>query len=243
MKWHNKDITTIRRAAEQGDAEAQFALGACYNTGECGLPEDLSQAQNWYRKAARQGHYMAQTMLNMLPYEVPNKSEGKISAEQILKELQDNGVVNKDTVMECAYEIYKEHFKIPISVDGAIAIIEALKLFVKVNELESKENEDRNSIPNSTTLKFIAQCNLVIFNINQAYCVARQGLDAVEATPQIFMDKDYHRSIHGADTLKEVINMIEANFLDQVEDVNEYWRVDANEICTSRFERIAGIIL
>jgi len=43
-----------RKAAEQGQKEAQYALGSCYYNGE-GVTKDLEQAANWWRKAAEQG--------------------------------------------------------------------------------------------------------------------------------------------------------------------------------------------
>lgn len=39
------------KAARQGDAEAQFYLGLCYNYGD-GVEKDLSEAVVWFRKAA-----------------------------------------------------------------------------------------------------------------------------------------------------------------------------------------------
>ena len=43
-----------RKAAEQGDANAQFNLGNAYYFGR-GVPQDFAQAVLWYRKAAEQG--------------------------------------------------------------------------------------------------------------------------------------------------------------------------------------------
>ena len=48
MAWY-------RKAADQGDADAQYILGYCYETG-AGVPKDTAQAADWYRKAATQGH-------------------------------------------------------------------------------------------------------------------------------------------------------------------------------------------
>lgn len=50
------------KAARQGDAEAQFYLGLCYNYGD-GVEKDLSEAVVWYRKAADQGFADAQYSL------------------------------------------------------------------------------------------------------------------------------------------------------------------------------------
>ena len=51
------DVTL--KAAEQGDATAQFLLGYMYEVGD-GVPEDDTEAVKWFRKAAEQGHDAAQ---------------------------------------------------------------------------------------------------------------------------------------------------------------------------------------
>ena len=43
------------KAAEGGDAEAQFNLGRMYASGE-GVPRDYKAAVRWFRKADEQGH-------------------------------------------------------------------------------------------------------------------------------------------------------------------------------------------
>ena len=43
-----------RKAAERGDAEAQYWLGRCYYFGE-GVAWDRAEAVKWFRKAAEQG--------------------------------------------------------------------------------------------------------------------------------------------------------------------------------------------
>jgi hypothetical protein len=48
-----------KASAEQGDAEAQFNLGFCYDDGR-GVAKDYVEAVKWYRKAAVQGHAEAQ---------------------------------------------------------------------------------------------------------------------------------------------------------------------------------------
>ena len=49
----------LRRAAGEGDADAQFALGVMYESGR-GVRQDLSEAVKWYRHAAEQGDADAQ---------------------------------------------------------------------------------------------------------------------------------------------------------------------------------------
>lgn len=56
---------SIRKAAEQGHAQAQFNLGMLYDNGE-GVPQDYQEAVTWTRKAAEQGHAKAQFNLGML---------------------------------------------------------------------------------------------------------------------------------------------------------------------------------
>ena len=58
VKWY-------RKAAEQGDANAQNSLGVMYYKGE-GVPRDHQEAVKWYRKAAEQGHAGAQFNLGLM---------------------------------------------------------------------------------------------------------------------------------------------------------------------------------
>jgi len=53
------------KAAEQGDAKAQFNLGYMYRFGD-GVPEDKAEAVKWHRKAAEQGDDIAQFMLGVM---------------------------------------------------------------------------------------------------------------------------------------------------------------------------------
>jgi TPR repeat protein len=55
----------FRKAAEQGNADAQFNLGYLYDKGQ-GVPQDYAQAAAWYRKAAEQGFAPAQFNLGVL---------------------------------------------------------------------------------------------------------------------------------------------------------------------------------
>ena len=53
------------KAAEQGNAEAQFSLGNMYAEGH-GVPQDDQQAVSWFRKAAEQGFAPAQVNLGVM---------------------------------------------------------------------------------------------------------------------------------------------------------------------------------
>ncbi|KAF9079759.1 hypothetical protein BGX23_003304 [Mortierella sp. AD031] len=58
MDWY-------RKAADQGDADAQCNVGILYGRGQ-GVPQDYSQAMKWYRKAADQGHANAKKYYHAL---------------------------------------------------------------------------------------------------------------------------------------------------------------------------------
>jgi TPR repeat protein/uncharacterized caspase-like protein len=58
-------MTWLRRAADQGDAHAQYSVGILYRHG-WGIPQDYSQAMVWYRKAADQGWTEAQSTIGDL---------------------------------------------------------------------------------------------------------------------------------------------------------------------------------
>ena len=54
-----------RKAADQGDADAQYSLASLYDTG-LGVPQDYAAAASWLRKAADQGHATAQYNLGVM---------------------------------------------------------------------------------------------------------------------------------------------------------------------------------
>jgi len=54
--------------AQQGDARAQFLLGAVYAQGQ-GVPQDYAVAAQWFRRAAEQGHVAAQFNLGVRYHE------------------------------------------------------------------------------------------------------------------------------------------------------------------------------
>ena len=55
-------LESLRKTADQGDAQAQYRLGEMYDNGE-GVAADDAEAVKWYRKAAEQGHPGAQWLL------------------------------------------------------------------------------------------------------------------------------------------------------------------------------------
>lgn len=59
-----KAAELFRRAAVQDDADAQYDLGWCYESG-LGVAEDRQQAIEWYSKAAAKGHAIALQRLRL----------------------------------------------------------------------------------------------------------------------------------------------------------------------------------
>ncbi|SOB87200.1 hypothetical protein SAMN06297144_2324 [Sphingomonas guangdongensis] len=55
---YRRAVEEWRGPAVAGDADAQFNLGQAYKLGR-GVPVDLPMAEEWYRKAAEQGHRQA----------------------------------------------------------------------------------------------------------------------------------------------------------------------------------------
>jgi len=64
LKWY-------LRAASQGHAKAQFALGYCYEFGE-GIEQNQAEALFWYYAAYNNGDEMATERIKDLEEELPN---------------------------------------------------------------------------------------------------------------------------------------------------------------------------
>jgi cell division septation protein DedD len=54
--------------AAKGDADAEFNLGQAYRLGK-GVPADPAKAEDWYRKAAEQGHFQAEDNYGRMLFE------------------------------------------------------------------------------------------------------------------------------------------------------------------------------
>jgi uncharacterized protein len=67
-------VARWRPAAERGNADAQFNLGQAYKLGR-GVPVDLQMAEQWYRKAALQGHEQAEANYALALFENGKRAE------------------------------------------------------------------------------------------------------------------------------------------------------------------------
>ena len=59
----NPALKWLRKAAEEGDPEAQYDLAECYESGTGGVDRDPSQAYAWMQKAAKGGSKLAEWRL------------------------------------------------------------------------------------------------------------------------------------------------------------------------------------
>jgi uncharacterized protein len=73
--WERGDFSAAvkewRPLAIKGDADAQFNLAQAYRFGR-GVPLDMRQAEEWYRKAATQGHFQAEDNLGLIMFQNGN---------------------------------------------------------------------------------------------------------------------------------------------------------------------------
>ncbi len=63
--YGNEKVRNFRKAAEKGNALAQYNLGACYINGE-GIPKNEKKAFEWINKSAEQGYDLGQYALGTL---------------------------------------------------------------------------------------------------------------------------------------------------------------------------------
>ena len=63
-KRYDEAVVWYRKAAEQGNADAQYKLGLCYENGK-GVRQDYTEAVKWYRIAVNRGNGMAELCLGL----------------------------------------------------------------------------------------------------------------------------------------------------------------------------------
>ena len=104
-----KAVAEWRDPALRGDPDAQFNLGQAYKLGR-GVPMDLGIAQDWFKRAADQGHLQAADNLGLIlfqnnqrdiamPYITASAARGEPRAQYVLGTAHFNGdLVEKDWV-------------------------------------------------------------------------------------------------------------------------------------------------
>lgn len=112
------NIDELKKAAEQGDAKAQFNLGGCYAFGN-GVEKNLCEAVKWYRKAAEQGHAKAQFNLGVCYYYGQGVIQNNIKAYAWFAVASANGDDDATKVLQ----LLKEEMT-PLQVEKAVNLAE-----------------------------------------------------------------------------------------------------------------------
>jgi cell division septation protein DedD len=81
---YKKAVDAWRRAADAGDADAQFDLGQAYTLGR-GVPVDIPIAESWFRKAALQGHAEAEAKYGLVLFDEGKRGEAVPWLEKAVK--------------------------------------------------------------------------------------------------------------------------------------------------------------
>lgn len=87
QKNEREGAAWFRKAAEQGQVQAQMLLGACYVLGR-GVECNLLEAKKWLEKAAAQGHEDAQTGLRSVEAQIDESLEKCRQASRFYDEKQ-----------------------------------------------------------------------------------------------------------------------------------------------------------
>ena len=80
-----------RKAADQGDVNAQYDLAECYYYGSGGVKKNVSEAMKWYRKAAEQGHVEAEYSLGYCCYDGQNGAMDYAQAVKWFRKAAEQG--------------------------------------------------------------------------------------------------------------------------------------------------------
>jgi TPR repeat protein len=98
VKW-------FRKAAEQGDMEAQYNLGLCYEQSE-GVANDLKEAVKWYRQSAEQGYALGQFNLGICYINGDGVSKDSDEAVKWIVKAAEQGLVNAiETLRELGFDV------------------------------------------------------------------------------------------------------------------------------------------
>src|SRR5882724_3353519 len=65
FSYNEDDFKEAKKAAENGDAEAQLTVGTMYDLGQ-GVPQNFTEALKWYTRAANQGNAVARNNLGVM---------------------------------------------------------------------------------------------------------------------------------------------------------------------------------
>jgi len=98
------ELDNLRKAAKQGDADAQIKLGSAYCYGVTGVPMDKAEAVRWFRKAAEQGHVFGQALLGAMYEEGEGVPINKEESVKWYRKAADQGDADAQYAVGIAYD-------------------------------------------------------------------------------------------------------------------------------------------
>jgi len=97
-----EDVKSERRAAERGDASAQFKLALRYDIGE-GVPQDYAEAVKWLRRAADQDFVKAQYNLGCMYDSGQGVSQNHTEAAKWFRKAAEHGYASAQKNLGAKY--------------------------------------------------------------------------------------------------------------------------------------------
>jgi TPR repeat protein len=97
MRWYE-------RAAEGGNAKAQFYLGVLLESGARGAADPAAAAAGWFRKAAEQGHTEAQYRLGLVVFQGRGVKRDRNEAAQWFEAAATGGLADAQYNLGLIYE-------------------------------------------------------------------------------------------------------------------------------------------
>jgi hypothetical protein len=103
MDFNYNGYEDARKAAEQGDADAQCNLGHCYDNGK-GVTQNYTEAVKWFRKAAEQGDADAQYKLGEYYYNDQSVTQDRVEAVKWYRRAAEQGHARAQNNLGYCYE-------------------------------------------------------------------------------------------------------------------------------------------
>ena len=97
-------VVALRKAAEMGDASAQFYMARLYETGEAGVKKDPAKARHWTERAALTGDPKAMHNLGLYYFEGVGGPKDDAMGAQWFHRAADRGLVDSQYNLARLYE-------------------------------------------------------------------------------------------------------------------------------------------
>ncbi|HCF73075.1 MAG TPA: hypothetical protein DES72_04910, partial [Gammaproteobacteria bacterium] len=159
--YDNKDyqsaLSIWRGYAQEGHAEAQYALGVAYYKGE-GVKQSLDQAIAWFRKAADNGHQIAMFNLGAAYWEGRGVRQNYAQAAEWWRRSADKGEAVAQYNLALCYlsgkgvesDLHKASHWIALAVAQNHPDAEQVRLIINKEMGQSGAEADQSSRENST---------------------------------------------------------------------------------------------